>query len=188
MAQTQSRHPAARVLKSATPQSGVVIRKHAPASHTVFSWSRMGGSGPGGFTELFVMPSLERADLVKEGAPSTMVNVISREMAITKDKFVRIIGLPKATVTRKIANKSDLSPDESERVVGIAKLIGQVEAMIQTSGSDTQGFKPAKWFGEWIAQPQPALGGRRPEELLDTSDGRDLVARLLDQMQSGAYA
>ncbi len=116
-----------------------------------------------------------------------MVNVISREMDITKDRFVRIIGLPRATVTRKIANKASLSADESERLIGLAKLIGQVEAIVSATGAPA-GFKPAKWFGEWISLPLPALGGRRPEDLLDTADGRELVSKLLAQMQSGAYA
>ena len=133
------------------------------------------------------MPSLDRADLVKRGAPSHMVGVISREMDISKERFVRIVGLPRATVTRKIASKTDLSADESERLVGLAKLIGQVESMVKESGAPA-GFKPAKWFGEWIALPVPALGGRKPEEFLDTSDGREAIGKLLAQMQSGAYA
>ena len=116
-----------------------------------------------------------------------MVGVISKEMDMSKDRFVRIMGLSRATVTRKMANKADLSVDESERLVGLAKLIGQVETIVKQSGNPV-GFKPAKWFSEWIEQPAAALGGRMPEELLDTSDGREAVAKLLAQMQSGAYA
>jgi putative toxin-antitoxin system antitoxin component (TIGR02293 family) len=152
-----------------------------------FSWSKLVRPNHLGFADLFVMPSLDRADLVRGGAPSTMVNVISREMEITKDRFVRIMGLPRATVARKIANKSDLSADESERLVGLAKLIGQVEAIVGAAGAP-EGFKPARWFGEWMSQSLPALGGRRPEDLLDTADGRELVSKLLAQMESGAYA
>jgi putative toxin-antitoxin system antitoxin component (TIGR02293 family) len=136
---------------------------------------------------IFEMPSLERAGLVKSGTPARVVNAISREMDITKERFVRITGLPRATVTRKIAGNQDLSSDESERIVGLAKLIGQVETMVKESG-DASSFKPAKWFSAWIAEPIAALGGRRPEELLDTADGRDTVSRLLAQMQSGTYA
>lgn len=152
-----------------------------------FVWSKLSRQGHTGFTDLFAMPPLDRADLVKKGAPSDMVGVISREMDISKERFVRIVGLPRATVTRKIASRTDLSADESERLVGLAKLIGQVEAMVRECGAPA-GFKPAKWFGEWIARPVPALGGRKPEEFLDTSDGREAIGKLLAQMQSGAYA
>lgn len=150
-------------------------------------WRALSRPGTRHFADIFTMPSLDRADLVRGGAPSIMVNVISKEMAITKERFVHIVGLPRATVTRKIANKAALSADESERLVGLARLIGQVQAAVDEAGA-SEGFNPAKWFGEWIAQPLPALGGRRPDELLDTADGRELVSRLLAQMQSGAYA
>ena len=141
----------------------------------------------GAFAEIFVMANLDRAALVKTGAPAKIVRVISDEMDISKDRLVRITGLTRATVNRKIASKASLSADESERVVGLAKLIGQVETMVTESGN-TEGFKPAKWFAEWIARPVPALGGRKPEEFLDTSDGREAVSQLLARMQSGVYA
>jgi putative toxin-antitoxin system antitoxin component (TIGR02293 family) len=153
----------------------------------VFAWERLEKGSHTGYADLYVMPPMDRALLVKKGAPSHMVGVISKEMDMTKDRFVRIMGLSRATVTRKMANKTDLSADESERLVGLAKLIGQVETIVKQSG-ESAGFKPAKWFGEWIEQPAAALGGRKPEELLDTADGREAVARLLAQMQSGAYA
>ena len=116
-----------------------------------------------------------------------MVFVISEEMDMSKERFVQITGLSRATVTRKIAKKAYLSVDESERLIGLAKLIGQVETIVQQSG-EPAGFNPAKWFGQWMAHPAAALGGRKPEDLLDTSDGREAVSKLLSQMQSGAYA
>ena len=150
-------------------------------------WSDFSNRNHHGYAALYGMPSIERAALVKNGAPSNMVDLISKEMAMTKDRFVQITGLSRATVTRKIANKTHLSVDESERLVGLAKLIGQVETIVQQSGNPDD-FNPAKWFGEWMEQPATALGGRKPEDLLDTSDGRDAVSKLLAQMQSGAYA
>jgi uncharacterized protein (DUF2384 family) len=80
-----------------------------------------------------------------------------------------------------------MSTAESERVIGLSKLIGQVPAMVAESG-DPEGFDAAKWFAAWIAEPAPALGGRKPEELLETADGREAVSKLLAQMQSGAFA
>ena len=150
-------------------------------------WSSLARDSAEGYVTLYEMPLIERAGLVKSGVPSIMVGVISAEMDITKERFVRMMGLPRATVARKIANKSDLSVDESERLVGIAKLIGQVETIVKQSGNP-KGFRPGKWFSEWISEPAPALGGCKPEDLLDTSDGREAVAKLLAQMQSGAYA
>ena len=44
-----------------------------------------------------------------------------------------------------------------------------------------------RWLARWLTKPQPALGGRRPDELLDTPGGVDAVARVLGAIQSGAF-
>jgi uncharacterized protein (DUF2384 family) len=50
-----------------------------------------------------------------------------------------------------------------------------------------EGFSAARWVAEWLQRPHPALGGRRPGELMDTADGRELLTDLLARQQSGAY-
>ena len=172
-----------KVAAARASKSALAVRQPKFAS----VWSSFSKASHTGYADLYGMPSIERAGLVKAGAPSSLVIVISKEMDMSKDRFVQIVGLSRATVARKIANKADLSVDESERLVGLAKLIGQVETIVKQSGNPV-GFKPARWFSEWIEQPAAALGGRKPEELLDTSDGREAVAKLLAQMQSSAYA
>jgi uncharacterized protein (DUF2384 family) len=44
-----------------------------------------------------------------------------------------------------------------------------------------------QWLLAWLTVPQPALGGRRPEEMLDTPVGVDAVARVLGAISSGAF-
>lgn len=173
------------VKASARREGKIAPTDSAPLLYSI--WSSLAQDSQQGYVDLYEMPLIERAGLVKSGVPSIMVGVISAEMDITKERFVRMMGLPRATVARKIANKSDLSVDESERLVGIAKLIGQVETIVKQSGN-TEGFRAGKWFSEWISEPAAALGGRKPEDLLDTADGREAIAKLLAQMQSGAYA
>lgn len=189
----------------------VFIQKHVTAKPTAGKSAASAGMKPFGFalvgmgaSDKGVWPSLmklkntgyhvfydmrpvDRAGLVKSGVPSRMVGLISTDMGMSKDRFVKITGLSRATTNRKIASKTDFSVDESERLVGLIKLIGQVESIVRESGVP-EGFKAAKWFSDWIEQPAPALGGLKPEELLDTSDGREAVSKLLSQIQSGAYA
>ena len=169
-----------------SPPGGVRERKFA-ITKSKGIWASLIAQRDVGYYVLYDMQAVDRAGLVKSGVPSRFVGSISTDMGVTKDRFVKITGLSKATINRKIANKTDLSVDESERLVGLGKLIGQVESIVKESGS-LEGFKAAKWFGDWIVQPAPALGGRKPEEFLDTSDGREAVSKLLAQIQSGAYA
>jgi uncharacterized protein (DUF2384 family) len=80
-----------------------------------------------------------------------------------------------------------MSQDDSERSLGIIRLIGQVRHIVSQSG-ETDGFDAARWTADWLEEPNAALGGRKPGEFMDTADGRGLVFALVAQMQSGAYA
>ena len=52
---------------------------------------------------------------------------------------------------------------------------------------EAEGFDAAQWLGRWIERPQPALGGRKPADLIGTPTGRAMVARVLGAIESGAY-
>lgn len=136
---------------------------------------------------LYPFDAIERVEMVKDGVPAGLLVLISEDMAIPKDKLYTTIGLARATVNRKLREQQVLSQDESERVLGIARLVGQVSTMVKESGNP-EGFNAAKWVAIWLDQPQPALGGKRPAELMDTADGRSIVSDLVARMQSGAYA
>lgn len=133
------------------------------------------------------MGAMERVELIKEGVPSEILTRLSRELGRTVKYVVRTIGMAPTSASRKLQRQTPLAPDESERALGVAKLIGQVETIVQQSG-DPKGFDPGRWVAEWIETPQPALGGRRPDQLLDTAEGQRMVSDLLARMQSGAYS
>jgi len=137
--------------------------------------------------KLFRTSVVDRVNIVKDGIPALYVNVLTECMGIPKDKFYRTIGLMRPTVDRKVRASKLLNQDESERVMGIARLVGQAQSLVQDSGG-SEGFNAARWVAGWLDRPLAALGGKRPGEFMDTSDGRTLVADLLAQQQSGAYA
>ena len=130
---------------------------------------------------------MERIALVREGVPAELVPVVAEEMAITRERLYRTIGVPRATMDRKIRARQRLNPDESERLLGIARLVGQAEQMVRESG-EVEGFDAARWVADWLETPLPALDGNRPAALMDTAEGRRMVSDLLAQLQSAAYA
>jgi putative toxin-antitoxin system antitoxin component (TIGR02293 family) len=130
---------------------------------------------------------MERIQIVKSRVPASFVVTLTRRMQLPKEKLYSSLQLGRATVDRKIKNKERLTQEESERVLAIARLVGQADAMVQESGAPER-FDAATWIASWLQRPQPALGGRAPSELLDTADGRNIVADLLAQQQSGVYA
>lgn len=171
------------------------LGRHSTPSRAHHVWAgvkkRFGkSSAPGkisSFKDVYLLPSVERDTLVKAGVPSTFTVVVIESMGVPKERFYRMLNLSRSTLERKLQASADMSTAESERVIGLSRLIGQVQAMVAESGQ-SDGFDAAKWFSAWIAEPSPALGGRKPEELLETADGREAVSRLLAQMQSGAFA
>ncbi len=137
--------------------------------------------------KLFRASVVDRVNIVKDGVPALYVNVLTARMGMPKDKFYRTIGLMRPTIDRKVRASKLLNPDESERVMGIARLVGQAQSLVQDSAG-SQDFDAARWVAAWLDRSLPALSGKRPGEFMDTADGRTLVADLLAQQQSGAYA
>ena len=150
-------------------------------------WDSFAQDGLASYGQIFQMRPIDRAGLIKKGAPASMLIQISTDMGFSRDKVGKMIGVPPATASRRLAKNANLSMEESERLVGLTKLIGQVESIVRESG-DATNFEPARWFSRWIETPVQALGNKKPEEFLDTSDGREAISTLLAQMQSGAYA
>jgi len=130
---------------------------------------------------------VERICMVRQGLPATMLVKIASDMGVPSEELFRWLGIPKAIGDRKVRERASLSLGEGERAIGIARLIGKVTRVVHESG-DLEGFDPARWTAAWLRRPSQSLGGHRPADYMDTADGRALVASLVAQMQSGAYA
>ena len=139
------------------------------------------------YATLYQAAPLEHIHYIRDGIDALEVSVLAERMGITKEQLVTSLGIPRATLNRKAKAQQLVSIEQGERVIGMAKLIGQVEMMVRQSGNP-DGFDAAHWLGDWLARPNPALHGRRPSELMDTAAGQALVSSLLAQAQSGAYA
>ena len=130
---------------------------------------------------------VDRIDLVKEGVPARLLITLATDMHVPRERLYGWLGIARATANRKVQADEVLSQDESERALGIARLVGQVEKIVGESGN-AEGFDAAPWTAAWLQRPNPALGGKAPGDFMDTADGRALVSGLIAQMQSGAYA
>lgn len=128
-----------------------------------------------------------RIDLIREGVPARDAKRIIRDLGVEQKTFFPALGLKTATVNRKVKHNDPLSSDESERLLGVAKLVGQLESIVSESG-EIAGFDAASWISRWLREPLPVLGGAMPISFLDTMEGQALVSDALARMQSGTYA
>lgn len=130
---------------------------------------------------------MERIRMIRGGMKAADAKRVIADLYLPQGEALKALNLSAATVNKKAKQDQSLTPDESERVLGILRLVGQLEAMIQESG-DPEGFDARAWISNWLREPLPALGGVRPVDLIDTMEGQALVSTVLEQIQSGAYA
>ena len=155
---------------------------------------RKPASGPADEADLWRPPYLalyraspiERIAMIKKGVPASQVKRLFADMRIGQAVGLKALKLSAATVNKKAKKGEALSSEESERVIGFARLVGQVEAMIEESGDGTD-FDACAWTVRWMTGPVPALGGACPINLVETMEGQALISTMFARMQSGAY-
>lgn len=145
------------------------------------------GTAPLAYLELYRAEPSDRIRIVKEGISAWVAKRLVMDLYFEQQLLFPALNLSTATVNRKATRNESLASDEGERVVGVAKLVGQLQAIIEESG-DPKGFDARAWISNWLREPLPALGGSRPLDMLDTMEGQALVSNALARVQSGAYA
>jgi uncharacterized protein (DUF2384 family) len=126
------------------------------------------GRQSGRYAALRDVSVMERISMMRAGMPASAITRLADDMAVSRDRIYDWVRIP-------------------ERMVGTMDLVGQVEKMVGESG-DKQRFDAAQWTAHWLDQANSALGGQTPGDLMDSAEGRTIIARLVAQMQSGAYA
>ena len=96
------------------------------------------------FATIYRAEPMDRIKLIRDGIPARYINVISDSMGITKETLFKFLNLPKSTIDKKSVANQMLPIEQGERLIGIAKLVGQVESIIAESGNPN-GFDAAKW-------------------------------------------
>lgn len=166
-----------------------------PAAVPAFAKAKTGGmtalkvarhAGTGQYIAWYKMDFTDKIRVLRTGIPAERVGELSSVMDMPKEALMDSLGLSRATINRKVLREQALSREESERVMGMQSLIGQVQAMVDAESAPE--FDAAKWLARWLAEPLPALGGATPGSYMDTIEGQKYVGNLLAMAQSGAYA
>lgn len=131
-------------------------------------------------------PLAVRMDLLRRGVPANWLRQSEQAMTLTRSSLCNLLGLKVSTMNRKLLKRCLLNPDESERLMGLQHLIGQVEAVVRDCGDGSR-FDAGRWLADWLQRPNRALGGDLPAEFMDTAVGREQVGRLIGAQRSGSY-
>ncbi|WP_211209873.1 antitoxin Xre/MbcA/ParS toxin-binding domain-containing protein [Uliginosibacterium gangwonense] len=124
----------------------------------------------------------------REGVNGVILKDLAERMNVPASRVFNMIGVPKATAEKKAAAGEMLKGSSGQAVIGMAKLIGIAQAILANSTAvEAKGFDVVQWLGQWLERAQPALGGRRPGDVIDTPTGLEIVSRLLRAIESGSY-
>jgi putative toxin-antitoxin system antitoxin component (TIGR02293 family) len=131
---------------------------------------------------------MEIVEVERRGIDSMFLKDLSRHMHIPAVRIFDIVGVPKATAEKKVAANEPIAGAGGQAALGLARLLAIARDIVENSTApEAKGFDAARWLGQWIERPQPALGGRKPADLIGTPTGLEMVARVLGAIESGAY-
>jgi putative toxin-antitoxin system antitoxin component (TIGR02293 family) len=128
-----------------------------------------------------------RIAVVEHGVPVQVVRDLAVAMDVSLNYLSRTLRISRTAMRRKVKRSKPLSTGESDRVVGLARLVGFIAVMVRKTDSPAD-FDPARWVVNWLEKPLPALGGRRPAEFMSTRSGQTLVDDMLERVTGAAYA
>jgi putative toxin-antitoxin system antitoxin component (TIGR02293 family) len=113
---------------------------------------------------------------VKKGLPVSSLHKLCKHMGVPESRLATTVNIAQRTLTRR-KSEGRFRPDESERVLRIARLF---ERAVEVIGSE-QGAQ------QWFQSPVKGLGGKTPLEFADTEPGAQEVASMLDRIEDGVF-
>ncbi len=130
--------------------------------------------------------TMDLVQIERHGVPAQLLSFLADRLGVPLSEVLRITRAPRSTTLRKLSEGGRLHGTAGQAALGVTRLLAKAREMVdESTHPDAAGFDVSRWLGEWIGKAQPALGGRKPEELLDTPTGLDAVMRVLGAIQSG---
>lgn len=120
---------------------------------------------------------IDLVELSRKGIKKAALSNLSRALNIPMKRLAKLLPVTERTLQRRAAN-SLLNSTTSQQVILIGQLI--------TKGEEA--FEDPKKFQEWLAQPNMALGGYTPLNIMDTTIGVQLVMDILGRLEHGVYS
>lgn len=148
--------------------SGPAEIPHAPAGHEILHSMRkkLGIRSP-------LKSDADLVALVEERLPVTAVSALMDHGILEKEIYSVIV--PRRTLQHRRARKENLSREESDRAVRLARLAALTEKIF---GDSKEGML-------WLRSPKKRFHGRTPVDMMATEAGSRLVEEALYQVDEG---
>ncbi|HVE85502.1 MAG TPA: antitoxin Xre/MbcA/ParS toxin-binding domain-containing protein [Myxococcales bacterium] len=124
-----------------------------------------------------IKSTVDLVEVMTRGLPYASLDAISKRVGLTTlHEKSEALGVPERTLQRR-ADKGKLDPYESERTVRLARIAQRAEEVLEDMGKAYQ----------WLREPNQALGGKRPLELIHTDVGTQMVEEVLGRIEYTVY-
>ena len=120
---------------------------------------------------------LELAEVVEKGLPTRAVDEAVRSGIVEQEIIYRFV-VPKRTLQRRRDAESPLSPAESDKLTRLVRVVARAEIALGDP-------KKAEL---WMREPNRALQGKRPIDLLNTDVGARAVEKVLGRIEHGIFS
>lgn len=120
------------------------------------------------------LSELEVMDNIRQGLPVKVLNTLSKEMMLSKDKVCEVLGLSSGTISRR----TKLNKDEADKLYRLARIFALAINVLENK---QQAIK-------WLNTPKAALDQKIPLDLMDTEIGSREVEKLLNRIEYGVYS
>jgi putative toxin-antitoxin system antitoxin component (TIGR02293 family) len=134
-----------------------------------------------GGKKTFKQPIRKSDDLVEQvraGLPASTVTMLAAVLSLQRAQVAKRLNIPPRTLSRRLAAKSRLTHDESDRTLRMAKVVALANEVL---GAEDKASR-------WMVAPNRALGGHRPFDQLDTELGVRSVEEILYAIAYGMYS
>lgn len=116
-------------------------------------------------------------EAIRSGLPFATLEALIQKLQLNISEAAEVLRIPARTMARRKREKR-LPPDESDRVLRLARVYAHASEVFETEDDATG----------WFKDPISALGGKRPLDLLDTDIGVQKVDAVLTRIQHGVYS
>ena len=113
---------------------------------------------------------------IKQGLPVSSLTRLSKQLGVPEKRLLVVANIPQRTLTRR-KKEGRFKPDESERVLRLARLYEQAMKV----------FKRKESVQQWFQSSVKGLGGRTPLEFADTEPGAQEVEDMLGRIADGVF-
>jgi len=116
--------------------------------------------------------------ITREGLPVMTLSTLADELNVERKTLAKVVGISDRTLSRRLANGSRLSPEESDRTMRVARVLAKTNYV----------FGNAKKAAHWLSTPNRVMEGETPLSLLDTDAGVSWVETILNRIDYGLYS